>query len=181
MRSILCFVRKRNRLESMKAENVLYTQMTKIRIATKNDLETLLEFEQKLIAHERPHDSTLKQTGKIHYYDLPMLMESDNSEVFVADLKGEIAGTGYGVIEDNKSKYAEPKYGYIGFIVVKDEFRRQGIGDKILKHLLKWFKERDVFEAMLKVYDTNEGAVNLYEKLGFEKGLVEMKINLREE
>ena len=150
-----------------------------IRIATEKDLKTLLEFEQMLIAHERPHDPTLKQNEQIHYYDLPALMDSDNSEVFVAEIDQEIVATGYGVIENNKSKYIEAKRGYIGFIVVKDEFRRQGIADKILKHLLKWFEDREVYEAMLRVYDTNESAVKLYEKLGFQKGLVEMKINLR--
>lgn len=152
----------------------------KIRIATTDDLDELLEFEQKLIAHERPHDPTLKQNGHITYYDLDALMKSVDSEVLVADIEDEIVGTGYGVIEDNKSKYTEAKYGYIGFIVVRDEFRRQGIADKIIKHLFKWFIEKGVSEAMLKVYDTNVGAVRLYEKLGFHKGLVEMKIRLQD-
>lgn len=151
----------------------------KIRIATIDDLDELLEFEQKLIAHERPHDLTIKQSGHITYYDLPEIIKSENSEVFVAEINGEMVGTGYGIIEDNKSKYIEPKHGYIGFIVVKDEYRRQGIADKILKHLFKYFKENGVYEAMLRVYDTNEGAFRLYEKLGFQKALVEMKINLR--
>lgn len=153
----------------------------KVRIATNNDLETLLEFEQKLIAHERPLDPTLKENEHITYYDLPALMASDDSEVFVAEVNGVIAGSGYGVIEENKSKYRESKYGYIGFIYVKDEFRRQGIADKVMESLFEWFKEKGVNEAMLRVYEGNVGAIRLYEKLGFQKGLIEMKTSLNDE
>ena len=41
------------------------------REATLKDLHTLLEFEQGIIAAERPFDGTLKE-GEIHYYDLSM-------------------------------------------------------------------------------------------------------------
>ncbi len=153
----------------------------KIRIATQNDLETLFDFEQQLIAHERPLDLSLIQGEKILYYDLPTLMEADDSEVFVAEIDGSIVGSGFGKIEENKPKFTEKRYGYIGFIFVRKEFRRQGIAEKIVSHLFDWFKERGLNEALLKVYDGNTGAIKAYEKIGFQSGLIEMKINLKDQ
>jgi len=151
----------------------------KIRIATKDDLETLLDLEQRLIAHERPLDPSLKQTEKINYYDLEQIIEANDSDVFVAEIEDSIVGSGFGRVDQNASKFTEAQSGYIGFIFVKKEFRRQGIAEKILASLFEWFKARDVTEVLLKVYDGNSGAIKAYEKLGFRSGLIEMKMNLQ--
>jgi hypothetical protein len=65
-----------------------------VRHAKIEEIETLLEFEQGIVAAERPFDSTLKD-GEIHYYDLAKLIESSLSAVFVAELDGELIGSGY--------------------------------------------------------------------------------------
>ncbi len=153
--------------------------MIKIRTATQNDVETLLAFEQELIAHERPLDPSLKQTEKISYYDLPDLVSSVDSLVLIAENKGEPVGCGFGKTEENKPKFTEKRRGYIGLIFVKEEFRRQGIAEQVFERLFEWFRERDVWEAMLRVYQDNSGAVKAYEKIGFKTGLVEMKMTLR--
>jgi len=150
----------------------------KIRIATKDDLETLLEFEQGLIAYERPLDPSIRQTENIHYYDLTALMHSDDSEVFVVEIDDSVVGCGYGTIEENKSKFIEKRYGYIGFVFVKAEYRRRRAGEKIIEHLLEWFKARGAGEAKLRVYEGNTSAIKAYEKIGFRTSLLEMKINL---
>ena len=152
----------------------------KIRVATDNDLRSLLRFEQRLIAHERPLDPSLKQDEKIYYYDLPNLISSEDSRVFVAEIAQDIVGCGFGKIEESKPKFKEEKHGYIGLIYVVENYRRQGIAEKILKSLFDWFKEQDVWEAMLRVYHDNDAAVKAYEKIGFKTGLIEMKMNLRE-
>ena len=151
-----------------------------IRTATIDDLETLLEFEQALISYERPLDPTLKKDEKIYYYDLPALIESKESQVFVVELDGEIVGCGFGKIEENKPKFIEKHRGYIGLIYVDENYRRRGIAEKIFENLFEWFKERDVWEAMLRVYHDNDAAVKAYEKIGFSTGLIEMKMNFRE-
>ena len=151
----------------------------KIRFATLEDLPILLKFEQELIDHERPLEPALKPEGEIHYYDLAELIVSDGSKVFVAEVDGQIVGSGFGKIEENKPKYIEPRHGYIGFIFVKEAFRRQGIAETILETLIEWFKENDVFEARLRVYSGNDAAIKAYEKKGFSSGLIEMRKSLR--
>lgn len=154
--------------------------MITIRTAAESDLERLLEFEQSLISYERPLDPTLKQAGKIYYYDLPDLIKSEDAKVLVAERLGSAIGCGFGKIEENKPKFVEKRLGYIGLIFVSEELRRRGIAEKIFEHLFEWFRERDVWEAMLRVYPENTGAVKAYEKFGFKTGLIEMKMSLKE-
>ena len=153
--------------------------MIKIRSANESDLEALLEFEQALIKHERPLDNTLKQTEPIYYYDLPALIASEDAKVLIAESNGEAVGCGFGKIEENKAKFKEKRHGYVGLIFVKEEARRRGIAEEIFEHLFKWFREKDVWETMLRVYPENTGAVKAYEKLGYKTGLIEMKMSLR--
>jgi predicted N-acetyltransferase YhbS len=99
--------------------------VVEIRRAIETEIETLLVFEQEIIAVERPFDNTLKE-GEIHYYDLIGLIRAKRAEVLVAVVNNEIVGSGYA-----KTLPAEPfqkytEYAYLGFMYVKPEFRGQG-------------------------------------------------------
>ena len=76
----------------------------KVRTALAEDLEVLLEFEQKIIEAERPFDSTIKD-GEIHYYDLRQLIESPHAEVMVVEINQILIGSGYAVIKTRKSTW----------------------------------------------------------------------------
>ena len=78
-----------------------------IRAASAEDLDTLFAFEQELIAHERPLDPTLRQSGEINYYDLPELVDSNDAVVFIAEIVDSPVGCGFGKIETNKEKFSE--------------------------------------------------------------------------
>ena len=145
-----------------------------IRKATLNDLDTLLDFEQQLISVERPMDTSLEQINKISYFNIPKFIESDNSELFVATVANEIIGCGYGLIKQNHNKFAQKEHGYIGFIFVKEEYRGKGINKSIFEGIFDWFKAKDIIEVRLSVYEENPRAIKAYEKLGFEKSLVQM-------
>ncbi|WP_103071710.1 GNAT family N-acetyltransferase [Aquimarina sediminis] len=147
-----------------------------IRPAKIEDLPTLLEFEQKIIETERPMDPTLK-TGKINYYDIGAYITAHHTQVVVAEVDGETVGSGYGQIRDCKDYFKQKQLGYIGFIYVKEDFRGKGISQKILQNLIDWFKTKEIEEIRLTVYDKNPRAIRAYEKAGFEKHLVEMRIN----
>ena len=54
-------------------------------------------------------------------------------------------------------------------IAVKNEYRRQGIGEKILKHLFELAKEKGITSIFLEVRYSNDSARLLYEKVGFIK------------
>ena len=152
-------------------------QKIKIRSATVNDLPTLLEFEQGIILSERPIDPTLKK-GHIKYYDLKALILSDEAEVKVACIDDQIVGSGYAHILNAKPYLAHSQYAYLGFMFVKEKFRRKGVNNKILSELKAWAFEMNIHEVRLEVYEDNFGAVKSYEKSGFKKHIVVMRMEI---
>lgn len=145
-----------------------------IRPATSADLATLLEFEQGIIAAERPFDTTLKE-GEIHYYDIAQMIAAPDVHVLVAVAGNEIAGSGYARIEAAKPYLRYRKYAYLGFMFVKPEYRGMGVNKLIMEALGAWCAERDINEMRLEVYSENLPAVKAYEKAGFEPILTWMR------
>ncbi|HAS43687.1 MAG TPA: GNAT family N-acetyltransferase [Microscillaceae bacterium] len=149
------------------------------RIATLDDLDILNEFQQALITVERPMDASLRQTGLMYYYDLAELITAKESDVMVVCHQGEIVGSGYGLIKAHERDiFVTKHYGYIGFMYVKEAYRGQGVGQLVLKKLVEWFKERDITDIRLEVYDNNPGAIKAYQKAGFQSHLIEMQLKV---
>lgn len=147
------------------------------RTATLADLDTLLEFEQGIIQAERPFDSTLKN-GHINYYDIAAMILASHVEVVVAETGSEIIGSGYARIEDSKIYLKHPKHAYLGFMYVKPEYRGKGVNKKVIAALQQWAIGRGITEFRLDVYNDNLPAVKAYEKIGFSKHLIEMRMGL---
>jgi len=141
------------------------------------DLNTLLSFEQGIITAERPFDSTLKE-GEIHYYDLAKLIDDPNFEVIVAELDGEVIGSGYARITQSKDYLKHDRHCYLGFMYVKPEHRGKGINNLVLEALKQWTKSQGINELRLEVYNNNQPAIRAYEKAGFTPNLLEMRMGL---
>lgn len=60
----------------------------------------------------------------------------------------------------------EPHTGSVEFVATGRDYRSMGIASSIIKHI---FNNTDYTEYVLEVADTNENAVKLYTKLGFEE------------
>ena len=146
-----------------------------IRKAHPNDLEKLMEFEQAIINAERPFDPTLK-AEKIHYYDIEKMISAPHIEVLVAEIDLEIIGSGYARIEIAKPYLNHLNYAYLGFMYTVANHRGKGVNAKIIEALKKWCTLQDVFEMRLDVYNDNTSAIKAYEKVGFKKHLVNMRM-----
>ena len=61
--------------------------------------------------------------------------------------------------------------GYVGLfdIVTDQDYRRKGIGESIVIHLLRYAADRGASEAYLQVLADNTPAMMLYDKLGFKE------------
>lgn len=155
--------------------------MTQIntRPATLADLDTLLQFEQGIVAAERPFDPTLK-AGEIHYYNLAALILSPEAEVIVAEVANEIVGSGYAQIRPGKDYNKHERFAYLGFMYVKPAYRGQGVNGLVLDALVAWSKSQGIAEIRLEVYAENGGAIRAYEKAGFTPNLLEMRMNLEQ-
>lgn len=142
------------------------------------DLPILREFEQGIIAFERPFDETLKDE-KISYYDLHELIVSDNSDVIVAEQNGQLIGSGYVLIKTAKEYFKHHEYGYLGFMYTIPEARGQGVNRLIIDAMKEWCRERNIYEIRLEVYTENAAALRAYEKVGFRKQIVNMRTDIR--
>ena len=68
------------------------------------------------------------------------------------------------------SRFFPKKVGHVVSIAVLPEFRRRGIATALMKEAIKRLKEiYGVKEVYLEVRISNEPAIKLYEKLGFQK------------
>ncbi|MCK0191381.1 GNAT family N-acetyltransferase [Arenibacter sp. F20364] len=150
-------------------------QQFTVRMATLADLKTLLSFEQEIISAERPFDETLDK-DPISYYDLRQLILSEEAAVMVAELDSQIVGSGYGLIRDAKPYLDHKKYTYLGFMYTDREQRGQGVNKAIVDALVVWSKAKGIDEIRLTVYNDNAPAIRAYEKVGFKKHILEMRV-----
>lgn len=153
--------------------------MLKIRNATINDLDILLEFEQFLIDYERNLTSHIKE-GHINYYDIESFIKKPDANVIVAETNGKIIGSGYALVKSNKIYKSPEKYVYLGFMYVKEEHRGKGVNKRIMNELIEWGKKNGHHIFKLDVYSNNSSAINAYQKAGFKAEELNMILNLKE-
>jgi len=146
----------------------------KIREANDKDLLVLKKFQNKLVEFEMPFDETIKK-GTKGYYQVKRWMHSSKSKFMVAEVRGKLAGCGFGRIKEDDSWSINTHIGHIGLLFVEKEHRGKGIGKLIVNELIKWFKKKKIKDVRLQVYAKNVNAIKAYKKLGFENRIIELK------
>jgi ribosomal-protein-alanine N-acetyltransferase len=89
------------------------------------------------------------------------LLRRRDSDLFVADIKGEIAG--YAVF------WAVMDQGELGNVAVDESHRGKGIGTKLIQAVLDRAGDRGVREIFLEVRKSNTKAQELYKTFGFSE------------
>ncbi|KAI9024935.1 putative acyltransfersase [Phycomyces nitens] len=59
--------------------------------------------------------------------------------------------------------------GYIGMLAVAKEYRKRAIGSTLVQMSIRAMKEQNADEVVLETEYTNQGALGLYQRLGFIK------------
>ena len=149
----------------------------KIRLAKISEVSILDSFQHGIGIHERPLDSNIKKTGRIRYItqaNIKKLILSKKSIVLIAENNNPI-GCGIAGIKENHASWSKYKYqGFIGMMFVKKEYRGKGVGKRIIKELLGWFKKNKVKDIRLQVYQNNTSSIGFYRKCGFKDYILEM-------
>ena len=89
------------------------------------------------------------------------LLRRRDSDLLVADVKGEIAG--YAVF------WAVMDQGELGNVAVDESHRGKGIGTKLIEAVLNRAGDRGVREIFLEVRKSNVRAQDLYKTFGFSE------------
>jgi len=148
-----------------------------IRAANNDDLSRLKELEQLVISYERAFDPSLKTT-QTHYYDIPALIDDENTLLVVVEDGDQVIASGYAQIRSTKEAYVHDQHAYLGFIAVSPSHRGQGINQKMMDKLFEWSRSRGVNDIVLEVYSANESALKAYRKAGFEPVVSQMRLHL---
>jgi ribosomal protein S18 acetylase RimI-like enzyme len=82
--------------------------------------------------------------------------EFDPELVFLAESPDELAGAALCWTS-----------GFLKDLAVRETWRRRGLGEALVRHVLVTFAARGLDAVDLKAESTNAGAVRLYERLGF--------------
>jgi ribosomal protein S18 acetylase RimI-like enzyme len=155
------------------------TSETFFRTATPQDIRALRQFEQGIVNSERAFDPTLKP-GPIQYYDIETMLVADNVKFVVAELGDALIGCGFARIDNAKTYLSHSKQAYLGLMYVDPKYRGQSINSAIVDHLKSWCRSKGVTELRLEVYSDNLVAVGAYEKAGFSKHSIEMRMRLED-
>ena len=94
-------------------------------------------------------------------------IDKDDSQLFIAVNDNEIVGYIYVKIITTSDSSDISTEASISGIYVKENFRKQGIGTKLINEARKWCINKGVTYLKLNVLEGNSTALNLYKKLGF--------------
>lgn len=134
-----------------------------IRIATDSDLPALLALYIVL----NPVNSEVPTEERLHTA-MERFRTDPNIDCYVAEAEdGRIAGTLVLAILPNLTHGARA-FGVIENVVVHPDFRRQGVGRKLMQYALAIAWERDCYKVMLLSGIRRREAHQFYTDLGFE-------------
>jgi RimJ/RimL family protein N-acetyltransferase len=154
-----------------------HRQETTFRPATTEDIGALRQFEQGIVSAERPYDPTLRPEG-VQYYDIEAMLRADNVRFIVAERGERLLGCGFARVDSAKPYLNHARQAYLGLMYVDPDFRGQSINGAIVERLKQWCRDQGVTELRLDVYSDNSVALGAYEKAGFRRHMIEMRLQL---
>jgi ribosomal protein S18 acetylase RimI-like enzyme len=93
--------------------------------------------------------------------------------VLVAEMDGAIVGYALGSLEPVNWKILAREHGMIQDLIVAPEARGRGVGEALLKRMMRELRALGAERILLQTPVDNECARRLYEKLGFRPTLIE--------
>lgn len=139
----------------------------RIRPAQPADAARLVELAREVGAEEEGWLITggeWRSAGEERRY-LRWIRHHDDAAVFVAETDGTIIGR-LSIARDNHP--ASEHVADLGLMVARD-FRRQGAGRALMDEAERWARRVGVRKLELHVFPHNDGAIALYEGLGYER------------
>jgi GNAT superfamily N-acetyltransferase len=134
---------------------------TRVREASEGDVPLILSLIRELAEYEKLSDEVVATEDGLRD---SLFGERRYAEVLIAEHGG--APAGFALFFHNFSTFLSKPGIYLEDLYVKPEFRRAGIGKKLLVYLARLAKERDCGRLEWWVLDWNEPSIGFYERLG---------------
>ncbi|MFB6265982.1 MAG: N-acetyltransferase family protein, partial [Candidatus Nanohaloarchaea archaeon] len=138
-----------------------------------DDVDDLLDLINSLVEEGAPitRQEKLDRDEEVDWLsDVLEKVENGRMVYLVVEVDGEVMGSA----EVEKQEAQKSHIGQLG-ISLREEIRGLGIGTRLMETIIsEATEELDLETVILEVFESNEPAINLYEKLGFsEAGRVE--------
>lgn len=144
-----------------------------IRAANIKDAEKLIKY-LELLAEEQdvdlpltPGSITLSVEDEVNY--LQNHIQSQNCAYYIAVQNGEIIGALNCTSDMNQMTKATTQHCVDLGVSVRKDKRGMGVGTALMKTALDWaFNNPEIKRIQLEVFATNQTAIHIYKKLGFQ-------------
>jgi GNAT superfamily N-acetyltransferase len=147
------------------------------RLAKREDLSSIVRMlaeddlgSQRERYEEPLPDSYIKAFGQID--------NDPNHELIVAESNGEVVGTLHLIFIPSISYQGELR-AQVESVRVGRKYRGQGIGSEMMKWVIERARGRDAHLVQLTTHKSREDAHRFYERLGFTRSHLGMKLNLK--
>ena len=146
------------------------------RLAQRNDVPTIVQMlaEDELGAERERFETPL---SRVYYEAFEAIANDANHELLVAEMDGDVIGSLHLMFLPSIS-YQGGTRAQVESVRVIQRLRGQGIGAKMMKWAIERARQHGCRLMQLTSHQSRTDAHHFYEKLGFVKSHIGMKINL---
>jgi len=141
-----------------------------IRPAVAEDLPGVIDLWTELMDFHRDIDPLFTRSAEAADNFLRYMnenLDSDDSELFVAELSGSLAGYVLANVSRYPPVFVQERYGAISDAAVAAAFRRQGIGEALVNAAAQWFMEKGLNRMEMRLLNANPVSAAFWKKMGF--------------
>ncbi len=157
-----------------------------IRRLRADDIDAIIEIDAKAIGEAKPDYWRRKLALYLAEQDLEAIAAAnqflsgiDPQLARVAEVNGRVVGFMIGEIRS--WEFRQPPTGWITAMAVHPDYRRQGIGRRLLAEVLDYFREKGIENVRTMVEWSDGEVLSFFTAMGFDRGPfieLEKKLNL---
>jgi len=154
-----------------------------IRPATQRDAEAIGDLWVELMNYHATLDPrfSVPRHGRVNYIrQVQKALRDESFQVLVA-VNGQRVVIGFvmGYIGQNPPIFASSRFGFIADLCVTQVHRRQGIGERLVQEICRWFRLRGLNSVQMNVAHHNPQSQSFWRKLGGTDYLDHMWMELK--
>jgi GNAT superfamily N-acetyltransferase len=142
-----------------------------IRKAVQRDIPVMVGLWKEMMDLHKERDKffTLKAGADKKWFKfITGHISSKKSTVLVAEHNGRLVGHCLTFISEYPSVLTTKRYGVFQELAVTGDYRRNGIGQRLVEEMLKWFRKRRIKRLEVRVSVFNEISTAFWRKMGFK-------------
>ncbi len=144
--------------------------MANIRKAREDEILKISQLWEDFMAYNSQMNNSFsiqKDAKKIFLTEMNERFNDPDASLLLAEIDNELVGFCFCYVSTKPKYFKLERFGFIGDLYVKPEYRRQGIGEMLVNDAMKFFGKRRINQIELLVARENINTINFWEKLGF--------------